>query len=251
VSRLLRVVFGGRRAMTEGKPLANLSLWVRWFTTRTTTRVSLRGDVWFDFLGAAVLLGGCAFAALYWQFPWTIAVIPSAWVIAGLWKLAAMSWLDRHRTWERLAVQPEPQRRPGARGAVLLALGVPLLALSGWRFWACLLGPDDSLWRSPPLSFAQESLRLVQEHRAKVEAIKAQGAGQDEYQKELRRYEAAAAELGCRHEEEMRADAPRWRWFEFGLASIALVMGLLFCWGGYKAWVSRQAPPEVGARLAE
>jgi hypothetical protein len=60
----MNLASGGRRAMTEGKPLANLPLWVRWFTTRTTTCARLRGDVWVDLLGAAVLFGACAFAAL-------------------------------------------------------------------------------------------------------------------------------------------------------------------------------------------
>ena len=96
--------------------------------------------------------------------------------------------------------------------------------------------------RSPPVAYAQESLRLINEHRARAEAIEARENGQADYEKERRRYEAAAAELKRREEAELRADAPRWRWLEFGLASLALALGLLFCRGGYKDWASARTP---------
>jgi hypothetical protein len=235
--------------MTEANRLPSLPGWVAGFTTRGTTRDSLRRDAWFDMIGAGMLCGLGALAAYFWGFTWTVALIPAAWMAAGLWKLAAASWLDRNRAWERVAVLPLRPGMPRVAGAVLLLVGLLLLALSGWRFWACFLGPDDALWGSLTLPSAQESLQLVQEHAAKVKAIRARGAAAQEREDELRRFNAAHDELRRRQAEELRAAAPRWRWFEFGAASILLLMGLFFCWHAYQGFspAKRDRAPETSA----
>jgi hypothetical protein len=194
--------------MTEANRSPDLPGWVAWFTTRQTTRDGLRRDAWFDVFSAVVLAGLVALAAYLWWFTWKVALIPAAWVAVGLWKFAAVSWLDRNRAWERVAVQPQQPGMARVGGNVLLIIGLFLLALSGWRFWVCFLGPDDSLWGGLSLPFAQESLQLVQEHNAKVKAIEARGAAAQDYEDELRRFQMANDKLRLRQAEELRAAAP-------------------------------------------
>jgi hypothetical protein len=218
--------------MAEAKQGPDVPRWVAWFTTRETTHASLRWEARFDVLGAIALCGLATVAGYFGWFTWALALIPLAWMVAGLWKFASASWLDRNQAWDRLAAQP--QRASRVAGTVLLVLGLLLLALSVWRFWACFLASDSELWGTTLfMPFAQESLQLAQENAAKIDAMNSRGAAPHEYQEQFRRFQAASEQLHQRQESELREAAPRFRLLEFVAASIAGLVGVLFCWGGY------------------
>jgi hypothetical protein len=210
----------------------------------------MRQDAWFTLPAGALVLGACGAAA---SGRW----LPAAWagllpaivlVVVGLWTLAAASWLDRNQAWDRVSVQPPHPRRSRLGGTIVFLVGLLFLTLAGWRFWVCFLGPDDSLlWHSEP--FRGESRQLLQEHRNRVDDIKARKAMKEEYPAELERYEAADARLRLRQEAEMRASAPRWRWLEFGAAGLVLLFGLALCVGGYLEY--RGVSNRNAARAAE
>jgi hypothetical protein len=227
--------FDETSAMMEANRPPSLPGWVAWFTTAETTRASLRRDAWLHVCSGFVLSGLGALAGHFGWFTWKVALIPAAWVVVGLWMFAAGAWLDRNQAWQRLAGQPQHLGMSRVGGGVLLLLGLLLLTLSVWRFWVCLLGPDDSLWGSEFMHIAQEELQLAREYNARVKAIEARGGAAQELAEETRRFLAASNELHRRKEQEVRAAAPWWRWVEFGVASVVLLMGLLFCWGGYRA----------------
>ncbi len=236
--------------MTEANRPPSLPSWVTWFTTAETTRTSFRRDAWFHVFGGLVLSGIGALASYFGWFPWKLVLLPAAWVGVGLWMFAAGAWLDRNQAWQHVASQPQLRGMAWVGGTALLLLGLLLLAVSVWRFWVCLLGPDDCLWGAAFMPIAEEEFQLVKEYNASVNALKARGAAAQEYEEETRRYLAASAELRGRKEEELRSAAPRWRWFEFGAASIVTLIGLLFCWGGCKGLVSTKRE-RTAERLAK
>src|SRR5262245_58029245 len=132
--------------MTGAKQSPNLPWWVSWHITHDTTRKSLRHDAWFCLLlGAAVLVfcGGAAFHGQWRQAAWAGVLPAAALGVVGLWTLAAASWLDRNQAWDRVAVRPPHPQSVRVGGGVALLFGLLLLALGGWRFWVCFLGPDD------------------------------------------------------------------------------------------------------------
>src|SRR5262249_52759907 len=124
-----RCGLGRRIAMTEANQ-PNLPGWGVWFTDRKTTRESLRRDAWFDILPAAVLSGLVALVGHFWWFTWKVAWIPVVWVVMGLWKFVAASWLDRNQAWERVTDQPQPSSGSRVGGSVLLLIGLLLVAVS-------------------------------------------------------------------------------------------------------------------------
>jgi hypothetical protein len=122
--------------------------WVHWWTVPTTTRSSLRADARFFFFLAVVPL---AIAAIlhFWSpgtgryvLPWAF-LFPVACVAAGIWQLAAASWIDRHDTWDRVGTPEERSayaenhglyQRSLPLGLLLAAIGGAAGALVGWRW---------------------------------------------------------------------------------------------------------------------
>jgi Ca2+/Na+ antiporter len=234
--------------MAEARQGPNVPGWVAWFTTRETTRASLRREAWFDVLAAIALSGSATVAAYFGWINWALALFPLAWLVVGVWKFASASWLDRCQAWDRIAAQPERVSR--VAGTLWLVLGLALLALGVWRFWACFLSPDsDLLGTTLFMPFAQESLQLAQENAAEIDAFSSRGAAPHEYEEAFRRFQVASEELHRRQEDELRAAAPRFRVFEFVAASIAGLVGVLLCWSGYTEFRQshRPGPDSVNA----
>jgi hypothetical protein len=93
--------------MTDASQLPKLPWWVRWWADNQTTRISLRRDARFDFLAAVGFLVGFSLLAFYWdsRLSWGVALAAMGFAGAGIWKVVAMAWIDRHQAWDRVATQ--------------------------------------------------------------------------------------------------------------------------------------------------
>jgi hypothetical protein len=91
--------------MTDASQLPKLPWWVRWWTDTETTRTSFRQDAWIDFLVAAGFLVVLALIGLYWNVGFRLVLLPSAFALAGIWKLLAIAWIDRHQAWDHVGGQ--------------------------------------------------------------------------------------------------------------------------------------------------
>ena len=122
--------------------------WVSYWTGPTTTRSGLRQEAWLFFLMAAVSLG-IGTLSLYWQPAWggvivrrvAFGVLPVGFAVAGIWTMAAASWIDRHQAWDRISTGEEREAykenhsvwmRSLPLGLLLLAVGGAAGALVGW-----------------------------------------------------------------------------------------------------------------------
>src|SRR5579859_240052 len=173
--------------MTEANRPRRLPGWVTWFTTDETTRTSFRRDAWFHLFGGLVLSGIGALACYFGWLPWKVVLLPAAWVVVGLWMLAAGAWLDRNQAWHHVASQPEQRSKAWVGGSSLILMGLLLLGLSVWRLWVCLLGPDASLVGAEFIPIAEEELQLVKGYNARLNAIQARGDPMQEGEEETRR----------------------------------------------------------------
>lgn len=137
-------------------------------------------------------------------------------------------------------------------GVVLVLAGLALVAFGVWRAGVGLFAPNASLWRkSPPVSYAEESLQLLQQHNARVQVLDARDAPLREYQDELTRARTASDDLQQRWENENNADAPQRRRYEIAVAVLCLLLGLFTVGDGGKRIFGSRASSEGPATGAD
>lgn len=138
--------------MTDANQPPKIPWWVNHWTDPTTTRSSLRQQAWLYFLLAAVSVGiSVVFGP--WRPAWLTGEIvlpvaaglfPVAFIVGGIWVLAAARWIDRHQAWDRLTTKQERESERAVQslwlrslplGVLLAAIGAAVGALAGW-FWA-------------------------------------------------------------------------------------------------------------------
>src|SRR5262249_12868180 len=73
--------------------------------------------------------------------PVAFGVLPVGFTVAGIWAMAAASWIDRHQAWGRVTTSQEREAYKESRslmmrslplGLLLLATGGHVAALVGW-----------------------------------------------------------------------------------------------------------------------
>lgn len=141
--------------MTDANQPPKIPWWVSYWTGPTTTRSSLRQGAWLFFLMAAVFPGIGALYT-YWRpggtgrivLPVVFIVFPVGFTVAGIWTMAAASWIDRHQAWDRVTPRQERETseevhslwmRSLPLGLLLLAIGGTAGALVGW-VWETAVG---------------------------------------------------------------------------------------------------------------
>ncbi len=141
--------------MTDASQPPKIPWWVNWWTGPTTTRASLRQEAWLLLLVAAVSIG-IATLSLFWKLPWggvivrpvAFGLFPVAFTIAGIWHLVAVSWIDRHKAWDRITTREEHEaheansslwRRSLSFGLLVMVIGGAIGTVTG-LIWQAEVG---------------------------------------------------------------------------------------------------------------